>query len=96
MINNLGGLATFARRFADGRLDSSFACWFVTSIHWSDFRIPAIRGFVSEFRLALFVLDCWARARLHHGAEIEIRERPLPGAVAWGGLLSGLLYVGAL
>src|SRR3979411_1768069 len=29
------------------------------------------------------------------GDEIENPQKPLPGAVAWGGILSGLLYIGA-
>jgi amino acid transporter len=60
-----------------------------------DFRIPANPRFVlNSFGVICFGLVGLELASIM-GDEIENPRKTLPGAVAWGGLLSGVLYVGA-
>src|SRR5207249_10026274 len=61
----------------------------------ADLRIPANPGFVlNSFGVICFDLEGLELASVMDD-EIESPRKTLPGAVAWGGLLSGLLYVGA-
>src|SRR6202008_3801086 len=61
----------------------------------SDFAIPANPGFVlNSFGVICFGLVGLELASIM-GDEIENPRKTLPGAVAWGGVLSGLLYIGA-
>jgi len=94
-INNLGGIGTFAAAFLLMGLGVVVCMRFGTSIHWSDFRIPANPRFVlNSFGVICFGLVGLELASIM-GDEIENPRKTLPGAVAWGGLFSGLLYVGA-
>ena len=94
-INNLGGIGTFAAAFLLMGLGVVVCVRFGTSIHWADFRIPANPRFVlNSFGVICFGLVGLELASIM-GDEIEDPQKTLPGAVAWGGLLSGLLYVGA-
>jgi amino acid transporter len=94
-INNVGGIGTF---FAAALLMAlGVIVWlrFGTSIAWSDFQIPANPRFVlNSFGVICFGLVGLELASVM-GDEIENPQRTLPGAVAWGGLLSGFLYIGA-
>jgi amino acid transporter len=61
----------------------------------ADFHIPANPRFVlNSFGVICFGLVGLELASVM-GDEIENPRRILPGAVAWGGVLSGLLYIGA-
>jgi amino acid transporter len=61
----------------------------------ADFRIPANPRFVlNSFGVICFGLVGLELASVM-GDEIQDPQRTLPGAVAWGGVLSGLLYIGA-
>src|SRR6185369_12801138 len=61
----------------------------------SDFQIPTNPRFVlNSFGVICFGLVGLELASVM-GDEIENPGRILPGAVAWGGVLSGLLYIGA-
>ena len=94
-INNLGGIGTFVAAFLLMGLGVVVCMRFGTSIHWSDFRIPANPRFVlNSFGVICFGLVGLELASIM-GDEIENPQKTLPGAVAWGGLLAGLLYVGA-
>jgi glutamate:GABA antiporter len=94
-INNLGGIGTFAAAFLLMGLGVVVCLRFGTSIHWSDFRVPANPRFVlNSFGVICFGLVGLELASIM-GDEIENPRKTLPGAVAWGGLFSGLLYVGA-
>jgi amino acid transporter len=94
-INNLGGIGTFAASFLLMGLGVVVCLRFGTSIHWADFRIPANPRFVlNSFGVICFGLVGLELASIM-GDEIENPQKTLPGAVAWGGVLSGLLYVGA-
>jgi len=68
---------------------------FGTHIRWSDFQIPANPRFVlNSFGVICFGLVGLELASIM-GDEIENPRNTLPGAVAWGGVLSGALYIGA-
>src|SRR6202140_5437446 len=61
----------------------------------ADFAIPANPRFVlNSFGVICFGLVGLELASVM-GDEIENPQKTLPGAVAWGGILSGLLYIGA-
>jgi amino acid transporter len=68
---------------------------FGTTITRADFAIPANPKFVlNSFGVICFGLVGLELASVM-GDEIQDPRRTLPGAVAWGGVLSGALYVGA-
>jgi amino acid transporter len=68
---------------------------FGTTVTTADFQIPANPRFVlNSFGVICFGLVGLELASVM-GDEIENPQRILPGAVAWGGVLSGLLYIGA-
>jgi amino acid transporter len=94
-INNIGGLGTFV---AGGLLIGlGVIVWlrFGTSITWGDFQVPANPRFVlNSFGVICFGLVGLELASIM-GDEIENPQKTLPGAVAWGGVLSGALYIGA-
>ena len=93
-INNIGGLGTF---IAGGLLIAlGVIVWlrFGTSVTASDFRIPTNPRFVlNSFGVICFGLVGLELASVM-GDEIENPRKTLPGAVAWGGVLSGALYIG--
>ncbi len=94
-INNLGGIGTFIAAFLLIALGVIVCAKFGTNIHWSDFQIPANPKFVlNSFGVICFGLVGLELASIM-GDEIENPRKTLPGAVAWGGVLSGLLYIGA-
>jgi len=94
-INNLGGIGTFAAAFLLMGLGVVVCLRFGTSIQWADFRIPTNPRFVlNSFGVICFGLVGLELASIM-GDEIENPRKTLPGAVAWGGVFSGLLYVGA-
>jgi amino acid transporter len=67
---------------------------FGTSVTSADFRIPANPRFVlNSFGVICFGLVGLELASVM-GDEIENPRKTLPGAVAWGGILSGALYIG--
>ena len=93
-INNIGGLGTL---IAGGLLIGlGVIVWlrFGTSVTSADFRIPANPRFVlNSFGVICFGLVGLELASVM-GDEIENPRKTLPGAVAWGGILSGALYIG--
>ena len=93
-INNIGGVGTF---IAGGLLIGlGTIVWlrFGTSVTAADFRIPANPRFVlNSFGVICFGLVGLELASVM-GDEIENPRKTLPGAVAWGGILSGALYIG--
>ena len=94
-INNIGGLGTFIAGGLLIGLGIIVCLRFGTSITWADFQVPANPRFV----LNSFGVICFGLVGLElafiMGDEIENPQKALPGAVAWGGVLSGALYVGA-
>jgi glutamate:GABA antiporter len=94
-INNLGGIGTFIAAFLLMGLGVIVLARFGTSVHWSDFQVPANPRFVlNSFGVICFGLVGLELASIM-GDEIENPRKTLPGAVAWGGVLSGALYIGA-
>jgi len=94
-INNFGAIGTF---FAAAVLIGlGLIVWFRfgTTVTAADFQIPTNPRFVlNSFGVICFGLVGLELASVM-GDEIENPRRILPGAVAWGGILSGLLYIGA-
>ena len=94
-VNNLGGIGTFVAAFLLMGLGAVVYARFGTSVHWADFQIPKDPRFVlNSFGVICFGLVGLELASIM-GDEIENPRQTLPGAVAWGGVLSGLLYIGA-
>ena len=94
-INNLGAIGTFMA--AAVLIGLGVVIWsrFGTTITAADFAIPANPKFVlNSFGVICFGLVGLELASVM-GDEIKDPQRTLPGAVAWGGVLSGALYVGA-
>jgi amino acid transporter len=93
-INNLGAIGTGIA--AAVLIGLGIIIWsrFGTTLSSADFRIPANPRFVlNSFGVICFGLVGLELASVM-GDEIRDPARTLPGAVAWGGILSGALYVG--
>jgi amino acid transporter len=94
-INNVGAIGTFVA--AAVLIGLGVIVWlrFGTAVTFADFQIPANPRFVfNSFGVICFGLVGLELASVM-GDEIENPRQILPGAVAWGGVLSGLLYIGA-
>ncbi len=94
-VNNLGAIGTGIA--AAVLIGLGLIVWlrFGTTVIMADFQIPANPRFVlNSFGVICFGLVGLELASVM-GDEIENPEKILPGAVAWGGVLSGLLYIGA-
>ena len=94
-LNNLGAIGTGIAASVLIGLGLVIFSRFGTTITAADFRIPDDPRFV----LNSFAVICFGLVGLElasvMGDEIRDPQRTLPGAVAWGGVLSGLLYIGA-
>jgi amino acid transporter len=94
-INNVGAIGTGIA--AAVLIGLGVVVWlrFGTTVTAADFQIPANPRFV----LNAFGVMCFGLVGLElasvMGDEIQDPARTLPGAVAWGGLISGALYIGA-
>jgi amino acid transporter len=94
-INNVGAIGTFVAAAVLIGLGATIWLRFGTSVTAADFQISTNPRFVlNSFGVICFGLVGLELASVM-GDEIENPRRILPGAVAWGGLLSGLLYIGA-
>jgi len=94
-LNNLGAIGTFVAAAVLIGLGATIWLRFGTTVTSADFRIPANPSFVlNSFGVICFGLVGLELASVM-GDEIENPRKTLPGAVAWGGVLSGLLYIGA-
>ena len=94
-INNIGGIGTFVA--AGLLMGLGLIVWlrFGTNVTWADFQIPANPRFVlNSFGVICFGLVGLELASIM-GDEIQNPEKTLSRAVAWGGALSGALYIGA-
>jgi len=93
-INNLGAIGTGIA--AAVLIGLGIILWsrFGSTISTADFRIPDDPRFVlNSFGVICFGLVGLELASVM-GDEIRDPAKTLPGAVAWGGILSGTLYVG--
>jgi len=94
-INNVGGVGTFVAAGLLVGLGVVTLARFGSTVTWADFRIPANPTFVlNSFGVICFGLVGLELASVM-GDEIQEPDKTLPGAVAWGGVFSGLLYIGA-
>ena len=94
-INNVGGIGTFVAAALLMGLGVVTLMRFGTTVTWTDFQIPANPKFVlNSFGVICFGLVGLELASIM-GDEIQQPSKTLPGAVAWGGVLSGALYIGA-
>jgi amino acid transporter len=94
-INNLGGIGTMIAAITLVALGVVVWMRYGTTVTGADFRIPADPRFVlNSFGVICFGLVGLELASVM-GDEIQDPEKTLPGAVAWGGVLSGLLYIAA-
>jgi amino acid transporter len=93
-INNLGAIGTFVAAAVLIGLGALIWLRFGSTITVADFRVPANPRFVlNSFGVICFGLVGLELASVM-GDEIQDPGRTLPGAVAWGGVLSGALYLG--
>jgi glutamate:GABA antiporter len=94
-INNLGAIGTFVAAGVLIILGIVISSRNGITMTASDFRIPAD----PRFLLNTFGVICFALVGLElasiMGDEIKDPQRTLPGAVLWGGVISGLLYIAA-
>ncbi len=94
-VNNVGAIGTFVAAAVLIGLGIVVCSRFGANVTAADFKIPANPRFVlNSFGVICFGLVGLELASVM-GDEIKDPRRTLPGAVAWGGLLSGALYVGA-
>src|SRR2546430_3560041 len=93
-VNNLGGVGSAVA--AATLIGLGILIWLRvgTTVTAAEFRIPANPRFV----LNAFGVMCFGLVGLElasvMGDEIQDPGRTLPGAVAWGGIISGTLYIG--
>jgi amino acid transporter len=94
-LNNLGAVGTFIAAAVLIGLGITIWGHFGTLITAADFRIPPDPRFVlNSFGVICFGLVGLELASVM-GDEIRDPQKTLPGAVAWGGMISGALYIGA-
>jgi glutamate:GABA antiporter len=94
-INNIGAIGTFIAAAVLVGLGIVIWSRFGTGVTTADFKIPANPRFVlNSFGVICFGLVGLELASVM-GDEIQDPGRTLPGAVAWGGLISGALYLAA-
>jgi amino acid transporter len=94
-INNFGAIGTFLAAGVLIVLGIVIYSRFGSSLTAAEFKIPANPRFVlNSFGVICFGLIGLELASVM-GDEIKDPSRTLPGAVAWGGVLAGALYVGA-
>jgi len=94
-LNNLGAVGTFVAAAVLISLGAIVWSRFGTTVTAADFRIPADPKFVlNSFGVICFGLVGLELASVM-GDEIREPRKTLPGAVAWGGVISGVIYIGA-
>jgi glutamate:GABA antiporter len=92
-INNLGGIGTVVAAITLIVLGIVVFSRFGTTLTTADFRIPGDIRLFGSFGVICFGLVGLELASVM-GDEIQDPRRTLPGAVAWGGLLCGFLFIG--
>jgi len=93
-LNNLGGIGTGTAAATLISLGVIILARYGTTVTVAEFHIPADPRFVlNSFGVICFGLVGLELASVM-GDEIRDPQRILPGAVAWGGIISGMLYIG--
>ncbi len=94
-VNNIGGIGTFVAAAVLVGLGIVIVAKNGITITAADFAFPANPRFVlNSFGVICFGLVGLELASIM-GDEIQDPQRTLPGAVAWGGIVSGALYIAA-
>lgn len=93
-VNNLGGIGTVAASVLLIGLGFAMTKRYGLNMSAADLRIPFDLGLLSSFGVICFGLVGLELASIM-GDEIRDPLRTVPFAVAWGGVISGILYVGA-
>ena len=94
-LNNLGAIGTGIAAAVLIGLGLTIYFQFGTTVTAADFHVPADPRFVlNSFGVICFGLVGLELASIM-GDEIRDPQKTLPGAVAWGGIISGALYIGA-
>jgi amino acid transporter len=93
-INNLGGIGTTVAAVTLIGLGIVVLFRFGTRMTAAEFRIPGDIRLLGSFGVICFGLVGLELASIM-GDEIEDPRRTLPGAIAWGGVISGALLIGA-
>ena len=93
-VNNLGGIGTGITAAILIGLGVVVAHRFGITVTAADFKIPGDLRLVGSFGVICFGLVGLELASVM-GDEIQDPKRTLPGAVALGGVICGLLYIGA-
>jgi amino acid transporter len=94
-LNNLGAIGTGIAAAVLIGLGITIYLRYGTTVTAADFRVPADPRFVlNSFGVICFGLVGLELASVM-GDEIRDPQKTLPGAVAWGGIISGALYIGA-
>jgi amino acid transporter len=94
-LNNAGAIGTFVAAGVLIALGITVWSRFGTTVTAADFQIPRDPRFVlNSFGVICFGLVGLELASVM-GDEIREPQKTLPPAVAWGGLISGALYIGA-
>jgi len=94
-ITNLGGIGTFVG--AAVLCGFAFALWMR---HGVSFYVAELHPHTSDWKiLAIFGTVCYSLQGLDlasiMGDEIKEPRKVLPGAILWGGVISGVIYVGS-
>jgi amino acid transporter len=94
-LNNLGAIGTGIAAAVLIALGITIYLRYGTTVTAADFRVPAdTRSVLNSFGVICFGLVGLELASIM-GDEIRDPQKTLPGAVAWGGIISGTLYIGA-
>jgi amino acid transporter len=93
-VNNLGGIGTVITATTLIGLGILVLSRFGTTMTAADFRIPGDVRLFGSFGVICFGLVGLELASIM-GDEIQDPRRTLPGAVAWGGFICGILFIGA-
>ena len=92
-VNNIGGIGTAVASLILIGLGITVARRFGGSLALHDLRIPLDLSLLSAFGVVCFALIGLELASIM-GDEIQEPPKTVPFAVAWGGLISGILYIG--
>lgn len=92
-VNNIGGIGTAVASLILIGLGSAVTRRFGVNLTLHDMRIPFDLSLLSAFGVVCFALIGLELASIM-GDEIREPRKTVPFAVAWGGLISGILYIG--
>jgi len=92
-VNNIGGIGTAIASLILIGLGITVTHRFGISLSPHDMRIPLDPSLLSAFGVVCFALIGLELASIM-GDEIQEPQKNIPFAVAWGGVISGFLYIG--